>query len=448
MTIKVAILGKPNVGKSTLFNKLCGRRLAITHDKPGVTRDRKEYKVTLGKQEFTLIDTAGLEKSKDVLSKSMVSQTLTAAREADLILFMVDARYGLDDDDKDFANQVRKFGKKIILLANKSEGKQNLDYKALYKLGFGDPIFIAAEHNLGFNNIGDAITLASKDIEPKATIEEENTETQALRLCIVGRPNVGKSTIFNKLLGFERVITSDISGTTRDAISHTLEVDGKTIELVDTAGLRKKARINEEVESLSSAETINAIRRSHVVAIAIDASQALEKQDLTIANVAINEGRAVVLIVNKYDLVENTKAFKEELDYLISRNMTDVVGIPIVYMSALKDKNLNHMFKAIFKAEKMWQSDISTNALNRWLKSATEAHIPPLSVMGRRIRLKYITQTGQRPPTFTIFANIPNDLPPSYTKYLVNSMRTAFDMFGTPIRVKYRKIDNPYSKKA
>jgi GTPase len=444
MTIKVAILGKPNVGKSTLFNKLCGRRLAITHDKPGVTRDRKEFKAKIDKLEFMLIDTAGLEKSKNELSKSMVMQTLTAAREADIILFMVDARHGLDDDDRDFANQVRKFGKKIILLANKSEGKQNLDYKALYQLGFGDPIFIAAEHKIGFDKIGKAIEEASKDLVLKE--EVENEDNQPLRLSLIGRPNVGKSTIFNKLLGFERVITSDVSGTTRDAISHNLIVDDRHIELIDTAGLRRKSRVNEEVESLSTAETINAIRRSHVVAIAIDASQALEKQDLTIANVAINEGRAVVLIVNKYDLVQNTKAFKEELDYMISRCMTDVVGIPVVYMSALKDKNLNHLFKAIFKAEKVWQTDLSTNSINRWLQAATDAHNPPISHNGRRIRLKYITQTGNRPPTFTIFANIPDDLPPSYTKYLVNSMRDAFKMQGTPIRVKYRKIDNPYSK--
>ncbi len=443
MTIKVAILGKPNVGKSTLFNKLCGRRLAITHDQPGVTRDRKEYKVTLDKQDFILIDTAGLEKSKELLSKSMVSQTLTAAKEADIILFMIDARYGLDDDDKDFANQVRKFGKKIILLANKSEGKQNLDYKALYKLGFGDPIFIAAEHKIGFDLIAKAVAEASKDIKIAAPKQEE--ECHHLRFSLIGRPNVGKSTIFNKLLGFERVITSDISGTTRDAISHFLEVDGRPVELVDTAGLRRKGRVHEEVESLSTAETINAIRRSHVVAITLDASQAMEKQDLTIANVAIKEGRAVVLVINKYDLVTDKKTFKDELDYLISRNMTDVVGIPVVYMSALKDKNLNHLFKAIFKAEEIWQSDLSTNSLNRWLKAATDAHIPPLSHHGRRIRLKYMTQTGNRPPTFTIFANIPDDLPPSYTKYLMNSMREAFDMYGTPIRIKYRKIENPYS---
>jgi GTP-binding protein len=445
MSLKIAIIGKPNVGKSTLFNKLCKRRLAITNDLPGVTRDRKEFKATLGKQEFTLIDTAGLEKPKDNLSQSMITQTLKAAEEAQIILFMIDARHGIDSDDKDFANQIRKLDKKIILIANKCEGNLSYDEKDLYRLGFGTPIFIAAEHNIGFSELEAAITETSKNLDVTTNIKSED-EDQALKISIIGRPNVGKSTIFNKILGFERVITSEVSGTTRDAISYTIQFEGREIELIDTAGLRKKRKIYETIENLSTVETINALRRSHITMMVIDASQPLERQDLTIANVAIKEGRAVLLVINKSDLIEDRKAFLEELEYLLSKNLTEVLGVEFVFISELKNKNLDKLFKAAFKVEKIWKSKISTNNLNKWLKYTTEIHAPPLSKKGRRIKMKYITQTGEKPPTFTIFCNIPSEIPEAYMKYLRNSLRESFGIFGSPLRLKFRAGENPYNK--
>lgn len=441
MTPKVAIIGKPNVGKSTLFNKLCGRRLAITHDMPGITRDRKEYHAKIGKFHCVLIDTAGLETKKAELSKAMVAQTLAATEEADIILFMVDARYGVNEDDRTFAKQIRKLGKPILLIANKCEGKLVPDFNTLYKLGFGEPISVSAEHNLGFKELEAALVNAFKDIETKAVEVESN---QSLKIAILGRPNAGKSTLFNKILGYDRVITSDIPGTTRDAINVTLEHEGRMIEIIDTAGLRKKQKVHENVEELSNAESINALRRAHVVALIVDASRALEKQDLSIAHVAVKEGKGVLLVINKWDLVTEKRAFKEEINYLLEKNLFEIQGVDTVYMSAKHDKDVSKLFKIAAKIEKRWSATISTGKLNSWLKGAAEAHIPPLAKNGRRIRIKYMTQTASRPPTFTLFCNIPEDLPDSYSRYLYNSLRQEFGLEGIPIRLKLKKIDNPY----
>ncbi|MFI4983733.1 MAG: ribosome biogenesis GTPase Der [Rickettsiales bacterium] len=443
MTIKIAILGKPNVGKSTIFNKLCGRRLAITHDKPGVTRDAKSYMVTLEDKPFEFIDTAGLEKSKAELSQNMVKSSLNAAKQADLIIFTIDARQGIDHDDKDFARKIHKLGKKVILVANKSESRTNLDFTDLFKLGFGEPLAISAEHNIGLDDLRLKMVELTKDVNISLGDEEES---QYFKVAIVGRPNVGKSTIFNNILGFERVITSEISGTTRDAISHIIEHDGEEIELIDTAGMRKKAKVQEIIESLSTFESINAIRRAHAVALVIDATQPLEKQDLTIAHVIINEGRAVVLVVNKIDKIENLNAYKDELNYLISKNLNAIKDLPVVYLSAIKEhRGSEKIFRAIAKARVAWETEISTGKLNKWSEYTTGAHLPPIASNGRRFRVKYVTQTGIRPPTFTAFVNITKDFPDSYIQYLSNQLRDDFKLYGTPIRVRLKKVDNPYA---
>lgn len=441
MTIKIAILGKPNVGKSTLFNKLCGRRLAITHDKPGVTRDAKSYMVNLDDKPFEFIDTAGLEKSKEELSQSMVKSSLKAAEIADLIIFLIDARQGIDHDDKDFARKIHKLGKKVLLVANKAESRTNIDLTDLFKLGFGDPLLVSAEHSQGLDDLRFKIVDLTKEI-----ITEDEDESQNFKVAIVGRPNVGKSTIFNNILGFERVITSEISGTTRDAISHIIEHEGEEIELIDTAGMRRKARVQEIVESLSTFESINAIRRAHAVALVIDATQPLEKQDLTIAHVIINEGRAVILVVNKIDKVEDLNAFKDELNYLIAKNLNAIKNLPVVYLSAIKELNgSTKIFRAISKAKVAWETEISTGKLNKWAEYTTGAHLPPIATNGRRFRVKYVTQTGVRPPTFTAFVNITKNFPDSYIQYLSNQLRDDFALYGTPIRIRLKKVDNPYA---
>lgn len=443
MTIKIAILGKPNVGKSTLFNKLCGRRLAITHDKPGVTRDAKSYMLTLDDRPFEFIDTAGLEKSKEALSQSMVKSSLKAAEIADLIIFMIDARHGIDHDDKDFAKRIHKLGKKVLLVANKSESRTNLDFTDLYKLGFGEPLAISSEHNIGLDELRLLMVESTKDIKI-----ESLDESKYFKVAIVGRPNVGKSTIFNNILGFERVITSEVSGTTRDAISHIIEHNGEEIELIDTAGMRKKAKVQEIIESLSTFESINAIRRAHAVALVIDATQPLENQDLTIAHVIINEGRAVVLVVNKIDKIEDLNAFKDELNYLIGKNLTAIKSLPVVYLSAIKEqRGSEKIFRAIAKAKIAWETEVPTGKLNKWAEYTTGAHLPPIASNGRRFRVKYITQTGMRPPTFTAFVNITKDFPDSYIQYMANQLRDDFQLYGTPIRIRLKKVDNPYSKR-
>jgi GTP-binding protein len=445
MKLCVAIIGKPNVGKSTLFNKLCGKRLAITDDRPGVTRDCKIHDAQLLDLEFRLVDTAGLDQTKDELISKMYEKTMSAAAAADVVLFMVDARHGITSEDKEFAARARKLDKKIILLANKSEGKKSVEYKDLYSLGFGEAVYISAEHKQGFQDLYEALKNCEKGLQVLPE-DDEFKPGQPLRLAIVGRPNVGKSTIFNCILGYNRSIVSEVSGTTRDAINEFIEVDGKRIELIDTAGMRKKANILDRVESLSVVESINAIRRSHVVALVIDAQFPLEKQDLAIARLAIEEGRAMVLVVNKRDLITDRKAYREELDYLIEKSLFEVKGIEVVYVSAKENQNIDAIFKASFAAEEIWQKDLSTSKLNHWLKSATELHIPPLGNNGRRIRMKYVTQTAARPPTFTVFCNNTAGLPDSYTRYLYNSMREAFGLTGTPIRLRYKVGDNPFQQ--
>lgn len=446
MTATISIIGKPNVGKSTIFNKLCGKRLAITDDRPGVTRDAKIYPAKLGELTFNLVDTAGIEKSVNILTDKMLEHTLKSIENSDLVLFTIDARNGLNSTDVELANKVRKYNKPILLIANKSEGKTNTTDAELYKLGFGEPIYLSAEHNLGFNELYIALTNAFKKLDkPEESLSDALNESN-LKLAILGRPNVGKSTLFNAILGFERSIVSDVSGTTRDSISHIIPYKEHTIELVDTAGMRRKVRIDDKIEELSVVESINALRRAHVVALVIDATQPLENQDLSIANLAIQEGKAMILVVNKCDLIEDRKKFINELEYLAEKSLTDIKGIPIILISAKENYNIQAIFKEALKVEKPWKQEVSTGVLNDWLSRETERHIPPIASNGRRIRMKYIVQTATKPPTFTIFCNVPEKLPKSYTRYLDHSLRDHFGFFGVPIRIKYRKNANPYKK--
>ncbi len=452
MTLKVAIIGKPNVGKSTLFNKLCRRRLAITHDRPGVTRDSKVNTASLGRLNFEVIDTAGLDKTSDDLTRKMFSSSIFSAKSADVILFMLDGRNGINADDLVFAGEVRRLGKEVILVVNKTENLKIIDHNQVYKLGFKKIVFISAEHNLGFADLEEAL-ISYNISDDNQLSDEEGAEImldfqveKSIKLAIIGRPNVGKSTLFNKLLGFERTIVSDISGTTRDAISHTINYEEQKIELTDTAGLRRKAAITDSVEQLSSVETINAIRRSHVVALVIDGTCPLEKQDFSILRVAINEGRGVILIINKFDLIKDHKAYKLDIEEYVAEKLFELKGLPIMYMSALKDKNFNRIWKATLGVMAVFNRKISTGALNRCLDYITESHLAPLGSNGRRIRLKYITQTGSRPPTFVVFGNMVSQLPESYIRYIYNSIREAFSLFGVPIRIRCKSGVNPYEK--
>ena len=446
MTFTISIIGKPNVGKSTIFNKLCGKRLAITDDRPGVTRDAKIFPAKLSDLTFNLIDTAGIEKSVNVLTDKMLTHTLKSIENSNVVLFTVDARNGLNGTDLELAQKVRKYNKSIILIANKAEGKVKATEAELYKLGFGEPIFISAEHNLGFNELYIALNKAFKSLTKPEEALDNGLSNKNLKLAILGRPNVGKSTLFNAILGFERSIVSDISGTTRDSISHIIQYKEHSIELVDTAGMRRKTRIDDKIEELSVVESINTLRRAHVVALVIDATQPLENQDLSIANLAIQEGKAMLLVVNKCDLIEDRKKFLNELQYLAEKTMTDIKGIPIILISATENYNIQAIFREALRVEKSWMKEISTGVLNNWLARETERHIPPIASNGRRIRFKYIVQSATRPPTFTIFCNIPEKLPHSYTRYLDQSLRDNFGFFGVPIRIKYRKNANPYLK--
>ena len=442
---KIAIIGRPNVGKSTLFNKLCGRRLAITHDLPGVTRDVKINKAKIGKLQFDLLDTAGLDFTNDELTQKMSDHSLSAAKEADIILFMVDGRAGLVEEDRVFAKLVRKFGKPVVVIVNKAETqtvKSNTDF---YKLGFNYLTFISAEHNLGFRELEVEINEILPSL-PQPHKEEES-QSNAIRVAIIGRPNAGKSTLFNKLAGMERSIVSPIAGTTRDAISHCITFKKELIELIDTAGLRRKSKIDEEVETLSTVESINALRRANLTALVIDGTMPLESQDLTILRVAVKEGKPVILLINKCDLIKDRKLYESDIRRYIDEKLFELQGMFVIFISALKDDDFRKIWGAILKIQSIQSQKIPTNKLNSWLSFATEKHIPPLSKNGRRIRLKYITQTAVRPQTFSVFGNIIEEIPESYSRYLYNDLRNSFNLGGVPIRMKFKKIDNPYEKR-
>jgi GTP-binding protein len=468
MDFKVAIIGRPNVGKSTLFNRLVGKRLALVDDQPGVTRDRREGTAKLYDLTFTVIDTAGLEEAfDDSLEARMRAQTEQAVEDANVAFLIVDARAGVTPMDEHFAKWLRRTSTPVFLLANKCEGRQSESGIAdAYRLGLGQPVPISAEHGLGMTDLYDVIdeqmvrwneTQAVLDgktpddevpAEDDANVdgdEDEDDESRPLQLAIVGRPNVGKSTLINRLIGEDRMLTGPEAGITRDSIGVEWSYQGRPIKLFDTAGIRKRARVQTKVEKLSVADSLRAIKFAQVVVLVLDADAALEKQDLTIARMVEEEGRAIVIAVNKWDAVQNRDEVIKDLRDRLERSLPQLTGVPVVTISALRGQNLDGLFKRVLEAYKVWNKRIPTAALNRWLEAVTSAHPPP-APGGRRIRLKYMTQAKSRPPTFAVFCTKADDLPPSYSRYLENALRADFDLYGTPIRLNFRKGENPYAK--
>lgn len=447
MTLKVAVIGRPNVGKSTLFNRLVGRKLAIVHDKPGVTRDRKEAAARFKNLDLCLIDTAGFEDAKEnSIEQRMLAQTKRAINESDVCLFMFDARAGLHPYDETFAALVRQSHKPVILLANKCEGKAQEDniFEA-YKLGLGQPIPFSAEHGLGLEDLYSALAEINAEISPEPEEQsEESSDERPIQLAIVGRPNVGKSTLVNALLHDERMLTGPEAGITRDAITSEWQWKGRKINLVDTAGLRRQSKITDSLEKMSAASTKHAAFMAQVVVLVLDADAVLDKQDLTIARQVIDEGRALVIAVNKWDIAKRSEAL-QKLNDKLQTSLTQITGVPTVTISALKNEGLDKLMSAVFKVYDRWNTRIPTAPLNKWFSDVQEQNTPPLGKNKRRIKLKYITQAKTRPPSFYIFSSNPEGLPDSYLRYLVNSLRDTFNLGGVPIRVTVRKSDNPYA---
>lgn len=468
MLINVAIIGRPNVGKSTLFNRLVGRKVAIVHDMPGVTRDRKEAETNLRDLSLKIVDTAGYEFStEDNLEKRMWLQTKRAIEEADICLFLFDAREGLHPYDEHLAGLVRESHKPVILLANKCEGKVQEDgiYEA-YKLGLGQPIPFSAEHGLGIQDLYDSLKEFALRVKENIVAEEQNDETIAsdnedsssasdsddsykkkpIQLAFVGRPNVGKSTLVNALLNDERMLTGPEAGVTRDAITTDWEWCGRKIKLVDTAGLRKQARVDSSLEKMSAASTKRAAFLAQVVVLVLDADAVLDKQDLTIARQVLDEGRALVIAINKWDIADRKEAL-DKLNYKLQTSLAQAEGVPTVTISALRKEGLDKLMRAVLKVYDRWNLRIPTAPLNNWFQDMMESCPPPLGKNKRRIKLRYITQAKTRPPAFYIFSSNPEGLPDSYLRYLTHSLRETFDMRGIPIRITVRKTGNPYADK-
>lgn len=448
MSFTIAILGRPNVGKSTLFNRLAGKRLAIVDDLPGVTRDRREAKGRLADLEFTIIDTAGLEEGKgEALEARMRAQTEKALELADVAVFLIDARAGLTPLDRHFAQWLRKGKTPIILAANKCEGGAGQPglFEA-YGLGFGDPVPLSAEHGEGLGSLYDAlIPFAPEPAQDEDEDEERGVEgkERPIRIAVVGRPNAGKSTLVNRLIGEDRLITGPEAGLTRDAIEVPFSWKGRDVVLIDTAGLRKKANITQRIEKQAVGDTLSALRFAQVVVLVVDAQAPLERQDLTIAELAEREGRAVVLAVNKWDMAEEHGKLMDELRYKLENALPQLKGLVVATISALTGKGLDRLMQGVIDAYDVWNKRVSTSKLNRWLEEATQRHPPP-AVRGRRLKLRYMTQVNARPPSFVIFIAKPEELPDSYMRYLANGIRETFDMPGTPIRLTLRKSKNPY----
>ena len=449
MTFTIAIVGRPNVGKSTLFNRLVGRRVALVDDRPGVTRDRREGQARLGDIDFMVIDTAGLEQSSpESLSGRMRAQTETAIEQADAIFFMIDVRAGPMPVDHEFAALVRKSGKPTVLIANKSEGRA-AEARRLeaYELGLGEPIAISAEHNEGLSDLYDALRAALPEQTASAVETVEPSESHPIRVAIVGRPNAGKSTLINRLIGEERLLTGPEAGITRDSIAVELAWQDRSFRLYDTAGLRRRSRVEEKLEKLSVADALNAVRFAEVVVVLLDVESAFEEQDQRIADLVEQEGRAIVIAVNKWDLKDKTAGAIGKLREQAEEKLTQLKGVPLVAVSGLTGEGLDRLMQAIVDAYEVWNKRIPTSGLNRWFEHAISAHPPP-AVSGRSLRLNYITQAKSRPPSFVVFCTRADALPDAYKRYLLNSLREAFDLPGTPIRLTLREKANPFKGRA
>ena len=462
MSFTLAIVGRPNVGKSTLFNRLVGKRLALVDDQPGVTRDLREGDARLGDLRFTVIDTAGLEAATDdSLQGRMRRLTERAVEMADVCLFMIDARAGVTPVDQEFASLLRKSNARLILVANKGEG-QAADAGVLdaYALGLGEPLRISAEHGEGMSDLLTALMpihdeLASKNetVEPEINVDLDEEDTpdrpkRPIQVAVIGRPNAGKSTLINKIVGEDRLLTGPEAGITRDAISIQLDWDGLPVRLWDTAGMRKRAKVQEKLEKLSVSDGLRAIKFSEVVVVLLDAAIPFEQQDLRIADLAEREGRAVVVAVNKWDLEDEKQSKLKELKEAFERLLPQLRGAPLITVSAKTGRGLDRLRDAIGKAYEVWNRRVTTAQLNRWLTGMMEAHPPP-APGGRRIKLRYATQVKTRPPAFVVMCSHPDKLPESYSRYLINGLRDDFDMPGTPIRLTMRSQadKNPYKDK-
>ncbi len=453
MSFTVAIVGRPNVGKSTLFNRLVGRRLALVDDEPGVTRDRREGEGRLGDLSFKVIDTAGLEQAEqESLSARMQAQTAAAMAQSDVVLFLVDARAGTTGADRAFADLARKSGKPVIVVANKSEGRAG-EAGALeaYALGLGEPVAISAEHGEGLSGLYDALRKTLPAATEKIEIEHDEAappvaEDKAIRIAVVGRPNTGKSTLINRLLGDERLLTGPEPGITRDAIAVDLQWRGRRLRIHDTAGLRRRSRISEKLEKLSVADSINAIRFADVVIVLIDAQTPFEEQDTRIADLVEREGRAIVVGINKWDLVKAAPGAMSRLREETDRFLPQIKGVSVVAFSARTGAGLDRLMAAVLESYAVWNRRVPTAALNRFLGQAVAEHPPP-AAGGRRPRLDYITQPKARPPTFVLFSSRAAALTETYRRYLVNGLRENFALPGTPIRLTLRSKPNPYANK-
>lgn len=463
MSAKVAIIGRPNVGKSTLFNRLVGRKLALVDDTPGVTRDRREGDARLGDLAFTIVDTAGLEEGDaETLAGRMRAQTETALIDCDAIMFMIDARAGLTPTDRHFAQLVRRAGKPIILLANKAEGHAGRDgaYEA-FGLGLGDPILFSAEHGEGLSDLYEALVAAlpifarlDEDEEEQAPLvlgeEEDGSEVdlaKPLRIAVLGRPNAGKSTLLNRILGEERLLTGPEPGLTRDSISIETVWRERRLKLFDTAGLRRRARVVEKLEKLAVADALRAVRFAEVVVLLLDATIPFEKQDLTLADLVEREGRALVIGLNKWDLIENKSLKAQELRAEADRLLPQLRGTCVIPVSGLTGAHVDKLLEAVISTHETWNKRISTGRLNRWLTPVIDS-TPPPAVSGRRVKIRYMTQPKARPPFFVMFGNQLDDVPESYKRFIVNGLRETFDLYGVPIRLSMRSSKNPFAGRA
>ncbi len=455
MPFTVAIIGRPNVGKSTLFNRLVGQKLALVDDQPGVTRDRREGQGRLGDLEFTVIDTAGLDEGqRGSLIARMQAQTEAAIAAADALMFVIDARAGLTPTDRSFADFARRANKPVVLVANKSEGRHGeLGAMEAYSLGLGDPVQISAEHGEGLSDLYDSLRVLmpapdeDSDREQIGALTDEDFASRPIRVAIVGRPNAGKSTLINRLLGEERMLTSPEAGTTRDSISVEVNWKGRDFRVFDTAGLRRRSRIDEKLEKLSVADALRAVRFAEVVVLLMDARNKFEEQDLRIADLVEREGRALVIAVNKWDLMDRRPGEIAKLRKDVDRWLPQVKGAPVIAVSGLMGEGVDRLMKGIEDAYAVWNRRVSTSALNRWFEQAVDSNPPP-AVSGRRLKLNYITQTKARPPSFVVFCSRADAVPESYLRYLVNSLREFFELPGTPVRITLREKANPFAHKA
>lgn len=447
----VAILGRPNVGKSTLFNRLIGKKLALVDDQPGVTRDRRYGQANLAGLVFRAIDTAGMEEAgAEALESRMMGQTNVAIDEADILLFVIDARVGLTPVDEFFARHLRQSGKPVILAANKAEGKAGEAVLAdVYSLGFEHNVLMSAEHNEGMAELYEALDALS--VPHETDFEDDVRDDAPVNLVIMGRPNAGKSTLVNALIGEERMLTGPEAGITRDSIAVPFEHGGQRFQLFDTAGMRKRANVQGKLEKLAVHDSIRAMTYAEVVVLLIDATQPLEKQDAALGALIEREGRAVVLGINKWDLVQKDKdhfkAYMEEIEYLLRKTLPQLAGIHMVPISAAKGKGLDKLLEAVQNARVVWNKRIGTAELNRWLEGVIAHHTPPM-IRGRRLKIKYLTQVKGRPPTFHLFTNMDKEFPDAYLKYLVHGLRDSFKLHGTPIRMVIKASNNPFEHKA